>query len=302
MSGKPDAHTPRFLAWLYSTPPQQPVLASLCGIEQEIGASLRPGVDHHVAHTRLEWWRAECARCAAGNPVHPLTRELRDHLERLAPGSAADSALAGLSGLVDTATWDLAGATFERREELTAYCRRWAAAMIVPVSWGSDARERADAAADLTRPHAATDRTGPDAAAALTGLGAALCELELLGRLDGDARSGRLRVPLDELAQAGVTPEALATTPWPLGLADLLRARHLSLRQQLADALASLSPRTQQGARGLLVWAALAWQASLRAERALPNPSKASIASAAAANWRAWRAARAAAAGRLLLG
>lgn len=297
MSGKPEAHTPRFLAWLYSTPLQQPVLASLCGIEQEIGATLRPGVDHHVAHTRLEWWRAECARCAAGNPVHPLTRELREHLERLAPGGAANSALAGLSGLVDTATWDLAGATFERREELTAYCRRWAAAMVVPVSWGSDAgdgaSQRADAAADLTGPHATAD---------LTGLGAALCELELLVRLDGDARSGRLRVPLDELAQAAVPPEALATPPWPQGLADLLRARHHASRQQLADAVADLSPRIQQHSRGLLVWAALASQASLRAERALPDPPTASIASAAAASWRAWRAARAAAAGRLRLG
>lgn len=292
MSGKPEAHTPRFLAWLYSTPLQQPVLASLCGIEQEIGASLQPGVDHHVAHTRLEWWRAECARCAAGNPVHPLTRELRDHLQRLAPGTAANSALAGLSGLVDAAIWDLAGATFERREELIAYCRRWAAAMIVPVSWGSGARDSKSQRADA-------GDTGPDAAAALTGLGAALCELELLGRLDRDALSGRLRVPLDELAQAGVTPEALATTPWPPGLVDLLRSRHRSLRQQLAEAIASLSPQTQQGARGLLVWAALAWQASLRAERALPNPPTASIASAAAANWRAWRAARAAAAGSL---
>jgi len=306
MPEKPEAHTPRFLAWLYSTPLQQPVLASLCGIEQEIGASLRPGVDHHVAHTRLEWWRAECARCAAGNPVHPLTRELRDHLERLAPGSPANSALAGLSGLVDAATWDLAGATFERREELTAYCRRWAAAVIVPVSWGSDARDgdsrRANAAADLTGPDTAADPTGPDVAADLIALGAALCELELLGRLDGDARSGRLRAPLDELAQAGVAPEALSSRPWPPGLVTLLRARHHALRQQLADAVANLSPQTQQRARGVLVWAALAWQASLRAERSLPNPPAASIASAAAANWRAWRAARAAAAGRLRLG
>ena len=274
MADKPEAHTPRFLAWLYSTRSQQPVLASLCGIEREIGASARPGIDHHVAHTRLEWWRAECARCAAGNPVHPLTRELRIQVQRLAPGGQANTALAGLSGLVDAATWDLAGATFERREELTAYCRRWAAAMVVPVS---------------------------GAEVDWTGLGAALCELEMLGNLDGDARSGRLRVPLDELEQAAVAPEALAAPPWPQGLVDILRARHLALRQQLAAAVESLSPEAQRSGRGLLVWAALAWQASVRAERALPNPARASIASAAAANWRAWRAARAAAAGGLRL-
>lgn len=275
MSEKPEAHTPRFLAWLYSTPSQQPVLGSLCAIEREIGASLRPGIDHHVAHTRLEWWREECARCAAGTPVHPLTRELRTHVEQLAPGSGTNSSLAGLSGLVDAATWDLAGATFERREELKAYCRRWAAAMVVPLASFPE-----------------TDWTD---------LGAALREIELLGDLASDARSGRLRVPLDELAQAGVAPEALATPPWPQGLVEILRARHRALRDQVAATVASLAPQSQQSARGLLVWAALSWQASLRTERALPRAPMASIASAAAANWRAWRAGRAASAGTLRL-
>lgn len=271
MPEKPEAHTLRFLAWLYCTRSQQPVLASLCAIESEIGASVRPGLDHHVAHTRLQWWREECARCAAGNPVHPLTRELRIQMDQLAAASRANSALAGLSGLVDAATWDLAGATFERRAELTAYCRRWAAAMIAPLWW--DAEDG-------------------------TGLGAALRELELLEHLARDAGAGRLRVPLDELERASVAAQALATPPWPQGLVDIVRERHRDLRRDLATAVAGLSPESQRSARGLLVWAALAWQASRRAERALPQPPTASIASAAAANWLAWRAARAAAAGR----
>ncbi|HEY2037698.1 MAG TPA: squalene/phytoene synthase family protein [Steroidobacteraceae bacterium] len=274
MSAKPEAHTPRFLAWLYSTRSQQPVLAALCGIEREVSASVRPGADHHVAHTRLEWWRAECARCVAGNPVHPLTRELRTHLELFAPASQANTALAGLSGLVDAATWDLAAATFERRAELTAYCRRWAAAMVAPAG-----------------------APGID----WSGFGAALCELELLGHVARDARVGRLRLPLEELEQAAISPEAVATPPWPRALTNILRARHQALRQQLAAAVAGFAPGAQQSSRGLLVWAALAWQASVRAERALPREAAASIASAAAANWRAWRAARAAAAGRLRL-
>ena len=274
MPEKPEAHTPRFLAWLYSTRSQQPVLAALCGIEREVAASVKPGVDHHVAHTRLEWWREECARCAAGNPVHPLTRELRMHVEEFTPRNEANTALAGLPGLVDAATWDLAAATFERREELTAYCRRWAAAMVVPVG-----------------------AAGVD----WTGLGAALCELELLGHLARDARAGRLRIPLDELEQAAVAPEAVAAPPWPQGLVGILHGRHRALRQQLATTVAGLSADAQQRSRGLLVWAALAWQASLRAQRALPLTPSASIAGAAAANWRAWRAARAASAGRLRL-
>lgn len=274
MSETPEPRTPRFLAWLYSTRAQQPVIAALCGIEREVGASLEPGVDHHVAHTRLEWWREECARCAAGHPVHPLTRELRGHLERLEPAAQVNSALSGLAGFTDTATWDLARATFERRVELNAYCQRWAAAMVAPIgAAGVDWRD----------------------------FGAALRELELLGALALDARRGRVRVPLDELEQAAVAPAALATPPWPQSLVAILRARHQASRQQLAATVAGLTPAILESARGLLVWAAIAWHASQRAERALPRAAAPSIASAAAANWRAWRAARAAAAGRLRL-
>jgi 15-cis-phytoene synthase len=272
MPAKPEANTPRFLAWLYSTPSQRPLLAALCALEREIGASLRPGIDHHVAHTRLAWWREECERCAAGNPVHPLTRELRSHLERLAPEARAHSVLAGLSGLVDAAGWDLAAATFERRKELTAYCRRWAAAMIGPLTAAAGERHE---------------------------LGAQLREIELLLDLARDARSGRLRLPLDELEQARVAPETLATPPWPEALAQLLRKRHEALRAELFAAVASVAPESQKRLRGLLVWSALSWQQSLRAQRALPHA--ASLANATAANWRAWRAARAAAAGRLRL-
>ena len=286
MPETPEAHTPRFLAWLYSTPSQQPVLAALCAIEREIGVSLRPGTDHQVAHTRLEWWREECRRCAAGSPAHPLTRELRTHLEQLAPAAGVD-ALAGLGGLVDIATWDLAGATFARREELTAHCRRWSAAMVTPLAPGAGTR-------------AGGTQTGAGESG-WSDLGSALCELELLGRLAADARSGRLRIPLDELERAAVAPAMIATPPWPPELVAILRARHRALRQQLAAAVARLPPGTQQGTRGLLVWAALARQASLRAERALPRLPAASIAGAAAANWLAWRAARAAASGRLRL-
>jgi phytoene synthase len=280
MSDKPEAHTPRFFAWLYSTPSQQPVLAALCAIEREIGASTEAGVDHRVAHTRLQWWREECARCAAGNPVHPLTRALRAHLERVIPEAQTNTLLEGLRGLADAATWDLARATFERREELTAYCRRWAAAMIAPIS-----------------------REGSAGTAVLDGgsLGAALREIELLGALAREARSGRLRVPLEELEQAGVSPQSLANPPWPEPLAQLLRQRHEALRRELALTVASLPAAQQRPLRGALVWSALSWDLSRRAQRALPRAAAPSVASAAAANWRAWRAARAATAGRLAL-
>lgn len=273
--GAPPASHPlqptRYLAWLYSPPLQRPVLAALCEIESEIATSLRAGLDHHVAHTRLQWWREECERCAQGRPVHPMTREI----VRAYGGGGADaqrrSPLAGILGFADTAVWDLAGATFETRRELTAYCDRWAAAMFEPIATHAAAKGN-------------TDRWRV--------VGAALREVELLANLAPEAHSGRLRVPLDELERAGVDPASAARPPWPAGLATLLRERHEALRAAITENVSGLEPDEQAKSRGLLVWATLAWQLSRRAQRALPNAIAPRRYHALADGWQAWRAAR----------
>ena len=263
---RPELCSTRSLAWLYSSGTQRLALTSLSAIEREIGASARAGLDHAVAHARLDWWREECGRTAQGRPGHPLTREL---LSVFAPIGAAP--LAGLAGLVANTAWDLSGATFDTREELTAYCERWSTAVIAP----------------LVR-LAAPDITGTHARA----IGVNLQEIELLLALPADARAGRLRVPLDELERAGLAPEVLARPPWPEGLADLLRARHRELRAALGAALEAFAPPSRKALRGLIVWATLACTASRRAEKRLPQASRLRDHHAPLDGWRAWRAAR----------
>lgn len=276
MSNRPDWGASRDLAWLYSPPPQREALAALCTLEREIGETLRAGLDHHVAHTRLAWWREECARCAEGRASHPVTRELgaRFTAAGLAPP-------AGLVGLVDTAVWDLASATFATRRELAGYCGRWSAAMIEPL-------------APLAAPAAARESAREPARA----LGACLREIELLLYLPRDARLGRVRLPLDELEGAAATAEQLSQPPWPQALAELLRARHRHARAALEAAVAALPPAARPELRGVIVWAALVRAQSLRAERRLPRASLPRDHHAPLDGWRAWRAARAAAAGR----
>jgi phytoene synthase len=274
MPARPELPGARALARLYSTAAERPVLEALCGIEREIRTSLKPGLDHQVAHTRLAWWREECARCARGEAMHPLTRELT---RRFAPGFKA---LAGLTGFVDTAAWDLAAATFETRRELSAYCERWSAALV-----------------ELLALHAAPGVPR----ARVRALGRSLRELDLLLALADDARAGRLRLPLDELARARAAPESLALAPWPADLVELVRARHRELRCALAAGVAGLAPDGQAPLRGLLVWAAIAARTSERAQRHLPRVLPARHYHAPLDGWRAWRAARRADAGRLRL-
>jgi 15-cis-phytoene synthase len=280
MPARPDSPATRALAWLYAPPAQRAALAALCGLEREIGDSLRPGLDHQVAHARLAWWREECERGAQGRPQHPLTRELA---RVCAPAGAA--ALSGLAGLIDTTAWDLAAATFATRRELSGYCERWSAAMIDPLA------------------RLATQGAAPDALAAVcaqtSALGVKLREIELLLALAPDARAGRLRLPLDELDAARVESAHLAQPPWPAGLAALVRERHGQLRGALAASVSGLAPAARVPLRGLIVWAAIACGHSARAERLLPDATR--DPQRLSDGWRAWRTARRVAAGRSLV-
>ncbi len=279
--------SPRYWAWLYSPPRLRAVLDPLFGIEAEIRSALRPGLDHQVAHVRLQWWREECARYASGSPTHPLMRALSAAYGAAGNGAAADRTAANGAGahgagarnpaapdtarpdprgLVDTVTWDLAAATFATRAELTGYCDRWASAVTLIAAQG---------AANFGR-----------------SLGRALEEIELLAALAADAKLGRLRLPVDELEQAQIEPSVLAHPPWPEPLCALLRSRQRASRAALAASVAELPAALQPSLRGLLVWAALAYRESLRAERALPHLWQADGASRLADAWIGWRAAR----------
>jgi len=267
----------RALVRLYTPAPLQPLYTLLCEVEAAVGESLRPGLDHQVAHARLAWWREECARYAHGEPGHPLTRA-QCAVRSLAPP-------AGLSGLVDAATWDLASATCETRRELDAYCARWSAAMMTP----------------LAQLAAGSDPGAGEITAATVQLGATLREIELLADLALDARRGRLRLPLDELARAGVPPAELARPPWPAALAALLHTRHQQLRRQLTAQAGALPRHAQPLLRGVLVWASLAAQLSRRCERALPRAPGPRDHHRALDAARAWQAARRATQRRLTL-
>jgi phytoene synthase len=294
----------------------------LCEIEREVAASLRPGIDHHVAHARLQWWRDEADRTLRGQPVHPLTRALlkAKSAESLVASAGAASVVVSerlarssswpvdVSGFVDTGVWDLASATFEARKELTAYCERWAAAMFegtaavaMPHAGGGQAGAATDGGAVATVSEGLRAKPARISSHWRT-LGAAVREVELLANVGPEAHAGRLRVPLDELERAGVDPKDVSRPPWPAALAALLRERHVALRSVIANGVAAVGSEAQTSARGLMVWAALAWRISLRAEAALPGMIATRRYQAFVDGWQAWRAARRATTGMLRLG
>lgn len=254
----------RYFVWLYSPPDQQRVVQSLLGLEREIAGTQRAVTEHQVVHVRLEWWRAESERLTAGNPIHPLTRALSEEARRL----KLPTVPAALSGFVDVATWDLAGATFESQREVTAYCERWSMAMFGTIA------------------------AFASAAGAMQALGAAVREIEFLAELARDARAGRLRLPLDELERIGADPRSLTKLPWPEAVAALVGERAAALRATVTAGLEELRRGETERVRSLFVWAGLALRLARRIERALPGPVMPGRADTLAESWQAWRAAR----------
>jgi hypothetical protein len=68
---EPAPGSARFFTLLYTPSERRAAVRTLLALGDEIGAGLGRQLDHGVAHIRLEWWRHEAQRFAAGEPAHP---------------------------------------------------------------------------------------------------------------------------------------------------------------------------------------------------------------------------------------
>jgi hypothetical protein len=98
----PATGSPRYFALLYCPAAARPALSTLLALADEISAGAGRGLDHSVAHLRLDWWRAESERYRRGEPQHPWLRALLHE-----PGGRDLM----LQPLVDAAAVDLATET-----------------------------------------------------------------------------------------------------------------------------------------------------------------------------------------------
>jgi phytoene synthase len=105
------------LALVFTPAAQRAPLAALAEVAHEIRASARTGIDHGVAHARLEWWRGEIERLAAGTPRHPATR-------RLHAAAGPGPAYARLAETLAAAELTLVGYAPDGEAELLAHLDR----------------------------------------------------------------------------------------------------------------------------------------------------------------------------------
>jgi hypothetical protein len=191
-----DSFTPR---------PAREALRALERVRLELFESLKPALDHNVAHVRLAWWKEEIARLAAGAPLHPETRALY----------ALGGATPRYDRLLDCVTaieFQLAGHTPETADGFEALCLR---------THGAPAALAAELLCDAT--DAASFGMAVGTAEGLieaieSGAPVTWLKPRIEQRLSHDAPAGRALAPLKvrrALARARLTPAGIEATPSP---------------------------------------------------------------------------------------
>lgn len=187
-------------ALLFANERTRPGLLALNALHREITDIVPECSEPDVARIKLQWWREEIERIFAGEPRHPVSRAL-------APSVAAGGLEKTLfEELVSGAEMDLAYGSYPSFRELTVYCHRigGSTAMLAVRLCGAN---------------------GPAAARAAHDLGMAYPLVRSLRRLGSDVAAGRIYLPEDELADAGVDPSRLLDAEPPAGL-DAVIAGH----------------------------------------------------------------------------
>jgi len=260
--------------WLlcFCPPETRSALTALFEIEHEVMDSLRPGLEHSVAHARLEWWSDELTRLAQGTPRHPATEILA--------ASALDRGTSppDLHPLVEHVRVDLACVAFIARAELDEHLDAWGQSL-----FRTAARLSIDADSDPERQaHArlAAERLSAHA-------GRLVRESELLRRFAFHALSGRIYVPLGD---PPATPSRWTTRPLGPIESEALAARRREIGQALKQLASETSLAERPALRVPMLWMAFAVTPSGR-DSDLLSPLRRTIAT--------WRSAVALSRGRV---
>ncbi|MCL5060574.1 MAG: presqualene diphosphate synthase HpnD, partial [Candidatus Thermoplasmatota archaeon] len=188
------------------------------------------------AEAKLDWWRAEIGRFAAGVPEHPATRALFDTPQ----GCAIPSAL--LLEIVDGMAMDLDRLRYPDFKSLNLYCYRVAGVV-------------GEVAAAIFGGPRSEDERGIRRYAHELGLAFQLTNI--IRDVGEDARRGRIYLPQDELARFGAAEADLLTGRDTPEFQALMQFQFERASAHYESALAALPASARRAQRPGLVMAAI---------------------------------------------
>ncbi len=184
--------------------------------------------ERQVAMAKLDWWREEIARFAAGEPQHPATRALYDTQR----GRSTPAAL--LLEIVDGMAMDLDYPRYPDFKSLNLYCYR-VAGVVGEVAAAIFGGPRSDHDREIRRyAHE---------------LGLAFQLTNIIRDVGEDARRGRIYLPQDELVRFGVAEADLlngTASPEFQALMEFQYGRAISHYESALAALPDAARRTQR--------------------------------------------------------
>jgi phytoene synthase len=181
-----------------------------------------------IAETKLNWWREEIGRFAAGVPEHPATRALCDTPQ----GRTIPATL--LLEIVDGMAMDLDGLRYPDFKSLNLYCYRVAGVVGEVAASLFDGERGADDRAIRRYAHE---------------LGLAFQLTNIIRDVGEDARRGRIYLPQDELARFGVAEADLLNgrdTPEFQALMQFQYERAIACYDRALAALPAAARRAQR--------------------------------------------------------
>ena len=171
-----------YYSFLFLPKPKRRAITALYAFCREVDDVADECTDINIARTKLAWWRAEIANLYAGNPQHPVTQALQD--------AVRDYNLAEehFLEIIDGMEMDLDQNRYLDFKELHLYCYRVASVvgLLSASIFGYQDRKTLKYAHDL---------------------GLAFQLTNIVRDVGEDARRGRIYLPLDELAQFGVSED-----------------------------------------------------------------------------------------------
>jgi phytoene synthase len=251
-------------ARLFAPRERRTALTAIFACAAEIDGCARGAREGAVARLKLAWWREEVAALAGGAPRHPAAIALA---ESSRPVARADE------------LWLALVAAAERRVDPTPhpYTAAWLAHCfdagalheLLALAFDADGTERERARA----------------------LGAAVAAARSVCSARREAARGRLELPLDALASAGIDPADAASAAWTQPALEMLARMSAEARERLDGAHEAISPGGGLRLQPCLIMEALQ-RARLEAFVAHDYAADSDAERPLARLWTAWRAAR----------
>lgn len=187
-----------YYSFLFLPKPRREAITALYAFCREVDDIADECTDLQIARTKLSWWRVEIENLYKGQPQHPVTKALEPAVH------AYDLRAEHFQEIIDGMEMDLEFNRYQDFKQLQLYCYRVASVvgLLSASIFGYSNRDTLKYAHDL---------------------GMAFQLTNIVRDVGEDARRNRIYLPLDELAQFGVSEE------------DILQCRESEQIQQLLE-------------------------------------------------------------------